>query len=107
MYRKIVTFQDVQYIVKKNYANLQESMILFAKTELCEVSNEERTENLVNTPCTGVSEGMGIRVFIEECHEILKMALVKHLGYVSQRKQRHKPVSRWTGYLTIIKRRTN
>jgi len=77
LYRKIVTFQDVQYIVKKNYAILQESLIRFAKTELRKLINEERIEDLDNTPCTRISEDMDIGKFIEKIHERLKMACSK------------------------------
>jgi hypothetical protein len=47
------------------------------KAKLCKLNNEERTEDPDNTNCTRIFEDMDIGKFMEECHEILKMACKK------------------------------
>jgi hypothetical protein len=98
-HRKIVNFQDVRCIVKKeNYVNFQENLIQLAKTKLCKLNNEERIEDLDTTLGTRISEDMDIEKSLEDFHEVLKMACNKtfRTHRTSNKATAHKPLPWWT-----------
>jgi flagellar hook-basal body complex protein FliE len=90
----------------ENHANFQESLIQLAKTKLSKLNNEERIQDLDTTLCTCISEDTDIEKYIEEFHEVLKMACNKTFKtqHASKKSTAHKPVPWWTEGLTIMRK---